>query len=391
MIAHNSKLLDERMIRKEAILAFAKKLITAQELDAVMKARVVRLYSPNLFIRIGLFILTTIIASMGFGLFVTMFSAFNFSESGFAVICLLFSIGLYASLEYLIRMKNHYHSGLDDALLWLSAGFFVGAFYILFSDIPPVLQAFLFLLVSLLGMLRFLSPVMSGVAFLSMLALIFYALSPLGVVGRMIMPFVLMILSLLIYWPVKICRERWSFRHYHACLLVIEVLALFCAYAAVNYLVVRELSIALFGLRLQEKGSLPGGWFFWTATISIPLIYLTRGLQKKDAVLLRMGLVLIVASIYTVHYYYSVAPVENVIAIGGAVMILAMYFVSRYFREPRHGITNQENNDPGLPGFLQVESLIVAETFHQAPVADSDKGFQFGGGSSGGGGASGEF
>jgi len=75
--------------------------------------------------------------------------------------------------------------------------------------------------------------------------------------------------------------------------------------------------------------------------------------------------------------------------IGGALMIAICYFLSKYLAAPKAGITIKENNDPNIPGYLQLEGIAVAETFH-AP-ADVQPHFQFGGGSSGGGGATGNF
>ncbi len=61
----------------------------------------------------------------------------------------------------------------------------------------------------------------------------------------------------------------------------------------------------------------------------------------------------------------------------------------RYLQAPRYGITDKPLDIENIEGGLQVESLVVAETFNEVP--SPDEGFRFGGGSTGGGGATGQF
>ena len=72
-------------------------------------------------------------------------------------------------------------------------------------------------------------------------------------------------------------------------------------------------------------------------------------------------------------------------------MIGIAYIITKYLSPPKYGFTHAEPNDPQLAGLPQLESLVVAQTFHQTPAADSDNQFNFGGGSGGGAGASGDF
>jgi hypothetical protein len=91
----------------------------------------------------------------------------------------------------------------------------------------------------------------------------------------------------------------------------------------------------------------------------------------------------------TVRYYYSFAPAEVVMTIGGALLMVLMYIVNRYLKTSQHGITS-EQNDHASPDRPQLEGIVIAETFHRAP-APAEDGVRFGGGSGGGGGASGQF
>jgi uncharacterized protein with PQ loop repeat len=169
--------------------------------------------------------------------------------------------------------------------------------------------------------------------------------------------------------------------------MMIEVLSLVTIYASVNYFVVRELSIAMF--QLPENASITGGWFFWICTLALPPLYVIRGIQTKNHLMLRTGLVLVAATVFTFKYYYSIAPLEQVMTVGGVLMIILAYASIRYLRTPKHGVTDKAADKKNIEDGLQLESLVIAETFKEAPVAE--EGFRFGGGSTGGGGATGEF
>jgi hypothetical protein len=389
MIAYNHTSLDNLMINEEVRHALAHDLISKEEADAIGKAYPVKLYRPNLFIRIGLFLLTVVIVFMGLGLFALI--THSDSETGFGILTLVFSLLNYAALEFIIYDKAHFRSGMNDALIWLSMGFMVTAVNLLFSSVPALAQSVLIFILALYFLLRFGNVLMGALAFVSFLAIVFYSLIPLGNIAKMTMPFLLMAVSLLVYWLMRKQKHNNRLRHYKACCTVIEIIALIILYAAGNYFVVREVSNSMFDLYLKEGESIPGGWFFWITTVLLPFIYIFRGIQKKDVILLRTGLLLIAAIVFTIRYYHHVAPLEITLTISGILMILIAYGITKYLTPPKYGFTHAIPNDPQLAGLFQLESLVVTETFHQATPVEPEKHFDFGGGSSGGGGATGNF
>lgn len=389
MIAYNHTTLDHLLINEEATAALHHNLISKEEADVIGKTYPVNLYTPNIFIRIGLFLLTAIIVLMGFGLFCLLL--LNSSEKGFGVLCLFCSLLIYAALEFLIYEKKHYRSGIDDALLWLSMVFMVSGVNLLNDSIPFLGQSVLIFVLATYFLLRFGNILMGGLAFISFLGIVFYAIIPLGDIAKTIMPFLLMAISFFVYWLASRNRNNNRLRYYKTCCTLIEILALVTLYAAGNYFVVREAGNSMFDLNLKEGESIPGGWFFWIITALLPIVYIFRGIQKKDVILLRTGLILVAAIVFNVRFYYHVAPLEVVMTIGGIVMILIAYGVTKFLSAPKYGITHAESNDPQLAGLLQVESLVVAQTFHQTTPTETDKHFDFGGGSGGGGGASGNY
>ena len=148
----------------------------------------------------------------------------------------------------------------------------------------------------------------------------------------------------------------------------------------------------MFNLNLQEGQNIPFAWLFWIFTVSIPLVYIARGIQKKDVVLMRMGLIFIAAIVFTVRYYYHVLPAETAMMLGGLIMIAIAYSLIKYLKEPKYGFTDEEQSNANSFARKQIESLIIAETFGQTKIeTNTGNATEFGGGSGGGGGAGGEF
>ena len=385
MIAYNHTSLDNLLINEEALFAFEQNLISKEEGQGIEKTYPVNLYSPNFFMRIGLFLLTAVIILMVFGLLcLTMLSS---SETKFGILTLVCSLATYAALEFLIHERNHYGSGIDDAMMWLSMGFMIGAVNLLNSSLSINAQVVLIFILASFFLLRFGNLLMGGLAFISFLGVVFYSLIPLGDMAKTAMPFLLMALSFFVYWLMRKYKNNNRLRHYKDCCTLIEILALILLYVAGNYFVVREVSNNMFNLNLKEGESVPGGWFFWIPTILLPLVYIFIGIQKKAIILLRTGLILVAGIVFTIRYYYHVAPLEIAMSIGGIIMILIAYFITKYLTPPKHGFTHAEPNDPQLAGLLQLESLVVTQTFHQTTAPESAKPFDFGGGSGGGAGA----
>lgn len=385
MLAYNRTSLDNYDIIEEAGEALDKRLITKDEFDAIGAAHPVTLYSPNIFIRIGLFFATVVIVFMSFGLVMLFFGGIGDFEAGMRAVTVFFGLLVYAALEFLIRDKRHYRSGVDDALLWMSVAFIVGAVMV-FSEMTELTTCIIIFILSMFATLRFANSVMSAVAFISFILIFFYAVSPLGTVAKIILPFLTMIVSAGIYWFAHCQRGSEKLRHYRFCLLMIEFLGLIVTYGAVNFYMVRELSITMFNL--PATASISGSWLFWIFTFVIPVIYIWRGVVTKDALILRTGMLLSVLAVLTYRNYYFLAPAEQVMTIAGILMIAVAYFTIRFLRTPKNGVTDKLQGVSEMD-HLNTEGLVVAETFPvKVPV---DQGFKFGGGTTGGGGASGTF
>ncbi|MCW3467359.1 hypothetical protein [Chitinophaga nivalis] len=387
MIAYNTKTLDNLEIQQEAAKALRKDCINTTTYKAIEAAHPVDFYTPNPVIQTGLFLLTAIIIAFSLGLVALIILSGNSDESAITGICLFMGLACYGALELFIKEKKLYRAGVDEALLWGAVGLLLGGLAFN-SHFSTTTWCGIVLLLSALAALRFVSMVMTAVAFLALIGLLFSWLIQLGTMARMVIPFAVILFSLLLYLAANRLAAKHAMRHYQSCLTVVAVLSLLTFYLGGNYYVVREVSNTMFDMELAPGQSISGGWFFWAFTVIVPLVYLYLGVRKKDAVLLRTGLLLLAMIVFTIRYYHSVLPLETAMVLGGIVLTGGSWALIRYLREPRNGFTYLTPDEPSLADKLKIESLIITQTFGTGTPTATGNDMKFGGGSGGGGGAS---
>ena len=386
MIAYNNNWLNNLFIREQTTYAFEIDCISKTEEENIHSQHPVGFFTPNLFIRIGLFLLTLIIAIFSYGLLslVLMQALENF----IAGIVIFYGLLTYAALEFMIKTKHYFKAGVDDALIWMSAGMLFGGISYGIDATPLAMCYIAFFMTCFYGV-RFADRIMAIAAFLALMGILFFTCSQMGGIVKAIVPFVIMIASAVIYFFTKSIKKRYALRYYADCITMFEIAALVAFYTGGNYFVVRELSNSMFNLNLQDGESIPYAAVFWLFTIVTPLAYLIVGIRKKDPVMLRSGLVLVAATAYTIRYYYHVADIEIAMTIAGMTMIVIAALLIRYLKTPKFGFTYHVSKGTNQTGSLQIESLVIAETFSSPENSQSDT--QFGGGSFGGAGGGSQF
>jgi len=385
MIAYNTTSLDNRVIREQAGDAQERKCISPEECAQIKANYPCDLYIPNIYMRIGLFLLTLVIVAFSVGLLALLFAMGGANEFG----GLLIFSGLvgYVVLEYMVRGKKHFRSGVDDALLWISVILVFSGLVI--SAEPGFIAGYGMLFILALGCwLRLSDSVMGLLAYAALLGVVLYLIAHNGETGKIILPFVLMAVSAAVYLIAVPFNSDARARHYHDSLVLIKAACLVSFYAAGNYFIVQEAGIVFFNR--SPEAVVPLGWLFRALTVLTPLIYIYYGIKKKDKIFLWVGMVLVAATVITVRHYIHILPLEWAMIIGGIVLIGIAYGLVKYLKRPRHGFTAAETDDRHWVESLHIESLVIAETFAAAtPPAGSD--FQFGGGSGDGGGAGGQY
>jgi hypothetical protein len=389
MIAYNNLWLANLRLQTELKKDQLKGFISDAEFKAIAEKYPVGFYTPGLFTRIGLFILTCVVISFGDGLLTLFFAD---SDLSFTFGWMFFmGILTYVALEFMVRTRHHHRSGIDDALLFVSGLLFAVGFTMLFSHYNnvyylPVAGAIFIL--NLYFSIRFADMFMTAMCCLALLAFVFFGWTRDISFGMATIPFVMMLVAAGLYSLSYVFNKQEKFAAYQNCFIISRVIFLLVLYLAGNYYVVQTLSDQI-GSR--PGGAIPFGVFFWVWTIALPFVYLGFGVRNKDATLLRTGLLLIAASVITFRTYYQVLPLDAALAIGGALILGIAYAIIKYLKTPKHGFTYAEPDDTDFMDHLKVESLIVAETFAAAPAAPANDHIRFGGGDSGGGGSSGNF
>ena len=389
MITYNKTWLSNTIILRLAEQEHQQKTISDAELRDIKEKYPVGFYTPNFFIRVGSFIVTIVISVGIERLLNLVLKDFGFNPHyGSTILMGLFN---YAALLIIVGKKFHYRSGVDDALLWLSFMWLVIAFNWSLAIGPlyedQALSLFIFSF-SLILTLRFSDMIMSLVCYLSVFALAYLSMQKTGLFGIAIMPFILILLSAISNWLISRSVNHRKTQYYTNTLIILQVISLIMLYASGNYYLVKEL-----GDRLNNTASesIPFSWLFWMWTIAVPVLYLYRGLLRKDVICLRVGLILCFATAVTFRNYYHLTPLELVFITSGIVLLLIYYYLTRYLKKPKHSITYQQLSGGDLFEQLQIESLIISETSSGTGDAPANIVTQMGGGKFGGGGAGGKF
>jgi hypothetical protein len=391
MIAYNTDWLDHLEMHDALDEGFRENWLGKEEWENGKKKFPVGFYTPNGMVRIGLFLLTLVIAIFSFAILSVIFNSSSGYEKGFGVLSIITSLFCYTGLELVIRRFHHYRSGVDDALLIGAILFLVTGLNLIFS-ISSLGNSLILLIVSSYFSLRFKDGLMSALVVLSFFSTLFYLYLDTGELARMTAPFLIMASAVGLYFFIHFLSVKPIYRHYANCFSIGKIVALVSFYAAGNYYLVGESGNYLFHLGLQKGDQMTFGWVFWLFTIFVPLFYMTMGARKKDIVLLRCGLILMLPTVLTIRNYFHFLPAELALVIAGTAMILFAYGLIRYLKIPKHGFSSVSFPKKEFIGQRQVEALVIAETFGVRQPTTSNAGHtEFGGGSGGGGGAGGEF
>lgn len=341
---YNKQWLYNLYVRQQADEALYKGAIDEEAYKTIYRAKPAGFYTPNIFVRIGMGIAVFIMALFGLGLISLVFltgDGGEHIEQVFGVLMLLLSGACLFIAIQMIRDRHDYNSGRDNMLIWLSGtGIFSGIVLVSHGDSSfSVAYSVLAMLISGSLAVLFFDMLMSVLAFLSLLACIYFICTKGGEVGQGIASFAIMGVSGVMYYlltPVE--RLKPLFRN---CIYYVRLVALLTLYAAGNYYVVCR---AATGFAPYTQGSITGGLsiFFWACTFGIPLVYLAIGIRKKELMLIRTGALLIVAGVLTFRQYHSVLPAEIALSIGGIIAIAVAYKLLVSLRDGKAGFTAQK-------------------------------------------------
>jgi hypothetical protein len=351
-------------------------------------------YTPNIFIRLGLYIFGNICILAALGLLFLM-TGLNFKGSGPGYILIVFSLALIFPLEALMRRpKPFFQAGLEEALLYASLGtLYAGVVLLLNQKGPPSLfLVFGFGLLAGLAALRYVDRLLALYVFGSIFYILFVQVSKLGEASRYLLPALVIFLSAALGLGTAWAQRKESWKPWDSLFTTLRFAALLSGYTGGNYLIVRELSQKLFGLMLQPGQDIPLAFIFYVYTIGLPIGYIGLSLAKKDRTLLHAGFICLAFTVFTYKFYHQALPLEIGMIIVGLCLIMIAWLALRIFKKGRFGIMANPMKELDQDGPSNAESIASLQGLARAelPLPGTD-GFSSGGGSFGGGGANGKF
>ncbi len=418
MIVYNSKWLDNLRIKQEAADYFKKKWIDAAQLESIKNNHPESFYIPNIFIRIGLFIFTAILTSAILGLLsIPLIDVFK-RGNDYGILLIIYGILCAAALLGIIVSydKKIYKAGMDDALLYIALIFFGIGIYIAADIKDPLIFLLLIFPILVISAILFSDMLVASASYICFFAMVFLFLIKYQI-GKLILPFAIILSGVLFYLIIHQALKINKLRFWKESLTVVKILVLLTIYLGGNYFVVREANNILQqkdhmeyrnsasfnanednqNINEQESNSkkpvLPMSFFFYLTTILIPVFYIVKALRDKDRIFLLVGLIILVASVLTFRYYFSIAPPEIALTSAGIALIALAYSAIRFLKTPRYGLSYQEDEDKPFSDIgvnLDMEAVIISKTSGQPQANPSDV-FKGSGGTFGGGGSSGNF
>jgi hypothetical protein len=388
MKAYNTQWSVNDFIQNIAKKWFQKGFLRKEQYDTIKKEYHSDYSDPNIFLKIGLFIFTILGASFSIGIASLILIA-PFQDNyiiGVILQSLFLGTVFIFLLETLIKNNKLYHSGVDNALLYMALGAFCTAVSFMFQNtkLPIWLILSFCLPFFIVACIRYADILVVIATYLLMLSIV-VLISLESVWGKILLPFIVMFFSILAYIFQKKLSRREDYIYYEKCLDMLKILSLATLYLGGNYLIVREGNAQINQLSVSSQIAFAPLFYFFTTII--PIIYIFFGLKRQDRLLLVIGLLALGFSIYTYRFYFSILPVEIALTLGGVLLIALAGISIHYLRTPKFGISSQPDDEPRG---LNLESMIISEVI-QNKIPQQGDSFQFGGGDAGGGGAGGEY
>jgi len=397
-MSYNRTFIEARKIRELALNLTSLDFISKDQLAKIISAFSDPLYVPSFFVRIGLIIFTFILANAGMGIMFLIFSDIFSNETAAGVLLIVYAFMVIGFLEYFIKSKNHYRSGIDDCLLFTGISCLIGGFVLSTNLYEPIQICMVALPLLIVATWRYADSLASASAFICFYVLVFLVLKDYEF-GRTWMPFIFLGISgVLVYFFYRQLKNE-SLGYYETCHKVLKVLSLLTLYASMNYFVVREGNMMLNDATavyeyyetdaskpVQVPFEIPLAWLFIAITMIIPVIYIFFALKWKDRLLLWTGLGIVVLSVATFKYRFHIMPIEYTITWCGLFLLVGAWWSIKYLKRNSNRFTFVPDVASSELDLLNAEALIISQTLVKS-APEPQQGF--GGGSFGGGGAGG--
>ena len=357
MLAYDELELMDLAVREHAEHAAKREVITQAENETINTAYPVNFYSPNIFMRIGLGLVTAT-ATIAIGSLILVLIR---PKSSIPFYFLIIAAGMFLLLELFIRKYHHLRSGIDDVLLYSILIFIymslatsrltdINNFHLLFSLTATI--AGILAVVRYADRLAAFQSLFTGVFFLGAL---WYKM---GTLAKFSMPIIMIMLFISVYTLARQYRNSPSLLHYTGCFRILEIFSLCGLYAACNFYIADLWWNAQLNISLSSQ---PSKYFFIISSILVPLWCLFSGLNKRDLIRLRLSVLMIAASVITFHHYVKIITDEVAMILYGIILIISAYVLLKKLKGGVAGYTHLATEDSAE--WIDLEELLVGGSF----------------------------
>jgi len=294
MKAYNPLWSENNYIQKTADKWLKKSFLNKEQYLEIEKNYSHDYYNPNIFLKIGLFIFTILVASVSISLMSIFF--INIYETNlkaaFIIQSLIIGSIFFFFLESLIKRRKLYHSGVDNALIYMVLGALCTVIYFLFENLNPPIWLFLILFLPLFIAItiRYAESVVCTLTYFLIVG-IFVTIALESFWGKTLLPFIVMSVSAGIYFAVKKLSIRKDYLYYETCLTILKTLSLITFYLGGNYLISREGNALINNLSLSVSPQVAFAPIFYFFTVIIPMAYILFGISNRDRLKIILGLI----------------------------------------------------------------------------------------------------
>jgi hypothetical protein len=382
MIVYDRELLENTFLLEEAKRLNNQGFVSKEQLVEIKKQLPALKSHHNILIRIGFFILGCLLLSSLTG--VISLLALSLAKNHFWFMLFVYTGLAILGSEILTKRQNQFGYGLDDAFILSSQGFFCAMVGMITESSLAAFIALAF--VGLAACIRYVHTLSILVSLIGITGAICYAVLELKIIASVFLPFVLLALSLILYFLYAKVSTAKKHNYFANPLLLLQGFSLLLGYFSMNYMVVRELSESLLNMVIAKGQDIPFAFLFYGFTFLIPVFYIAYSLYNKDRLMLIIGFLTFGFSIYTIRFYYHVMPIEAALLLGGVVLFVTVYLAIRKLRDKETGLTFKAARGADADILPNIEALIVNSQVNLKPMESESK-MPFGGGGFSGGGA----
>lgn len=386
MVAYKEEFLNNSILAEKAEDLYEGNFITFEQLQKIEETLPKLAGSKKIYVRILFFFLGSFLYSSICGMISLLFFATLENEMLWSLAPFIFAFVGIAAMEFVIVQDlKFFQHGIDDAfvlgiILNSAIGFGMENSFEIW-----IVSAAVFAVAALcyFRYLNIAALIISSLAFIATISIIMIEHI---ILGSAILPILLAIIAAVSYKVSSKNIEILANPYYSQGLFIIKYFAAILFYISLNYAVITELSAVLMPDIKVNNFSTIMSYLFIIFTAVLPILYIYKGILNKDKPLFLIGLLTVVASYFTLRYYYQPLILEVELILMALILFTTSFFVMKKIKNNLQGVTFLADRlSPN--NTAQIELLASISQFSTTATSTQTSPMEFGGGGFSGGGA----